>query len=97
MINGLTVSYLAIGTIGAIKANPTFPYDTGHLMHDATYIGETTMSGFNIVFDDYKAHYIKFLEEGTVLSTKHVGFIEDRATNDAMNFICQKTGGRIVY
>lgn len=103
-INGVALTSLAVLALDAIKANPTFPYRTGHLRNDATYIGT---DGFEIVFDSGDgrassgfamrgAPYIPFLEYGTVKSTKHVGFIRVRALDDATRAIAEAIGGVIV-
>lgn len=105
-IRGIAVTSLSVIALDAIKANPTFPFKTGHLKNDATYIGT---NGFEIVFDagqssskqtgmQYRgAPYIPFLEYGTTKSNKHVGFISVRALDDATNAIAEAIGGTIEY
>jgi hypothetical protein len=78
---------LGLGALAKVKENPTFPYDTGNLKFIATsvsFLGEDT---FRIVFDETIAPYIKYLEEGTKNSTKHQGFISQRATDDVINYL----------
>lgn len=92
-INGIEVSKLGEIARDAIVANPLFPYRTGNLMHNATYVGT---DGVTIVFDEVKAPYILYLEYGTRRSKKHVGFIRWRAVRDAEDAIAAAIGGRIL-
>lgn len=103
---------LGEGVLSKIRSNPKFPFDTGHLKWDATYMMPTN-KGFEIIFDGQIAPYIDFLEYGTgphkILngfgrgitifhpgSTKHVGFISNRAVDDACEFLCGKLNGKRV-
>lgn len=91
-INGFLVEQLCSVALEEIRSNPSFPYRTGNLRQHATYVGTNSME---IVFDEVKAPYIKYLEYGTAKSTKHVGFIE-RAVEDACNGIARVINGQII-
>lgn len=78
---------LGLGALAKVKENPTYPYKTGNLKFNATtvsFLGENT---FKIVFDETIAPYIKYLEEGTKNSSKHQGFISQRATDDVIQYL----------
>lgn len=109
-IGGFPVSQLCMVAINAIRANPTFPRDTGRLADMATHIGTNSME---IAFNEKIADYIPYLEYGTGPheipnafgrgatvrhpgSRKHVGFIE-RAADDACEAIARVLNGKIIY
>lgn len=50
------------------------PFDTGYLFTFGNRYNDTT-EYIHIIYDLNVVPYIQFLEEGTVFSTKHVGFI----------------------
>jgi len=81
---------LGLGALEAVKTNPMFPYDTGRLKFNATYVVFVRGNSFAIVFDEVISPYIKYLEDGTSRSQKHVGFISDRATNDVINYLAKQ-------
>ena len=80
---------LGLGALARVKENPTFPYATGNLMFNATTVSFLGDSQFSIVFDETIAPYIKYLEneEGKYRSTKHQGFISQRATDDVIGYL----------
>lgn len=63
MIDTSITHRLAYGALMAVKSNPTFPYRTGNLKHNATY-ALANIDGFQIVFDGTIAPYIPYLEFG---------------------------------
>jgi hypothetical protein len=88
---------LGLGALAKIKENPTFPYKTGNLKFNATtvsFLGEDT---FKILFDETIAPYIKYLEEGTNNSTKHQGFISQRATSDVIEYLANVFNVNVEY
>ena len=50
------------------------PFRTGNLRYNAMFL-IMQPNGFDIMYSDRFAHYIDFLEEGTIRSHKHAGFI----------------------
>jgi hypothetical protein len=80
---------LGLGALEAIKINPLFPYKTGNLKFNATYVSFLGESQFTIVFDETIAPYIKYLEDGTKRSSKHQGFISQTATDDVINYLAK--------
>lgn len=81
---------LGLGALERVKSNPTYPYKTGNLKNNATkvtFIGENV---FVIYVDSTIAPYVKYLEYGTSRSTKHVGFISIRATNDIIEYLSEQ-------
>lgn len=78
---------LGLGALARVKENPTFPYATGNLKFNATTVSFLGESQFSIVFDETIAPYVKYLEEGTKKSSKHIGFISQRATDDVINYL----------
>lgn len=80
---------LGLGALEAIKVNPTFPYKTGNLKFNATYVSFIGEDQFTIVFDETVAPYVKYLEDGTKRSSKHQGFISQRATDDVINYLAK--------
>lgn len=86
MIRADVVQRLALGSLDAVRSNPTFPYKTGHLKYAATYTDTSVPNQFTIVFDKLVAPYIKNLDGGTKRSTTHVGFI-DRAREDVIGYL----------
>lgn len=52
------------------------PIDTGLLRYKAIK-SHLKKNGFDIIFDHSVAYYIPYLDTGTAVSSKHVGFIEN--------------------
>lgn len=60
------------------------PYDTGYLFMFGNRYNET--EHFQVaIYDLITVPYIQFLEEGTKLSQRHVGFISDKTINAINN------------
>lgn len=98
------IQRLALGSLNAVRSNPSFPFKTGHLKWNATYHEAFLPNQFSIVFDRTIAPYIKYLQNGTKSggyftkkgqptwnrgSTKHVGF-EDRAREDVIDYLANE-------
>ena len=66
------------------------PYRTGNL-RSAIYMQRNSQDVKRFIYDDYKAYYLNFLEEGKGRNKKHVGFIENKTVNtmvmEIMNYI----------
>lgn len=101
MIRADIIQRLALGSLEAVRMNPSFPYRTGHLKYDATYTDTSYPNQFTIVFDLTIAPYIKYLDKGVAShqyinkygnlvrssgQTKHIGFIE-RAKYDVIDYM----------
>lgn len=80
---------LGLGALEAVKNNPAFPYKTGNLKFNATFVSFLGEDQFTIYFDETIAPYVKYLEEGTERSTKHRGFISQRATDDVIDYLAK--------
>lgn len=88
---------LGLGALREVKINPTFPYKTGRLRENATRVEFIRNVGFSIVFDTTIAPYIKYLEYGTKRSSKHIGFIRQRATQDVINYLAKHFQSKIAF
>jgi len=96
-MRGDVIQRLGLGALVAIRNNPRFPHDTGHLKQDATGVSFIKPNSFTIYFDKTIAHYIPYLEYGTKRSTKHVGFISQRATQDIIDYLGQVLNRKVLY
>ncbi|NCA95552.1 MAG: hypothetical protein EOM74_01080 [Methanomicrobia archaeon] len=88
---------LGLGAMERVRQNARFPYKTGNLKFNATYLKFVGENEFRIVFDTTIAPYIPFLEYGTVRSKKHVNFISERATNDVIAYLAEQFKSPVVY
>lgn len=101
MIRADIIQRLALGSLEAVRMNPSFPYRTGHLKYAATYTDTSMPNQFTIVFDLNIAPYIKYLDRGVSAhqfinkygtlvrsggQSKHVGFIE-RSKEDVIGYL----------
>ncbi len=107
------IQRLGLGALEAIKQNPSFPFRTGRLKHNALWVDFSEPHSFKIIFDTRIAPYIPFLEYGvqpqmyfkkttgrmvyTRGSTKHVGFISQRATQDVITYLAQQFRATVKY
>ena len=100
------IQRLGLGAMETIKQNPSFPFRTGHLKHNAIWCDFSRPNTFTIVFDTRIAPYITYLEYGvppqmyfkpsinkmvyTRGSSRHVGFISERATQDVISYLAKQ-------
>lgn len=56
------------------------PYETGNLRR-SIMLAKNTENQIRFVYDDYRAYYLNYLEEGIGRVKKHIGFIEYKTVN----------------
>lgn len=110
-INGKSMVMVMAGTLNAIKYAPWFPLDTGNLRENATKLSPDGFSiVFDEVAAPYipyleggtNPHFIPFAFGRNIIvyhpgSAKHRGFIKNKSSVTAAEFIAKELNGKAVF